>query len=789
MKPELLRALTEAGTPIVADASHPFAIHDPAQAWLVADGRVDVFFTALRDGVPEGQRRYVFTITAGQLVFGLPALVPGRDHGLVAVGLPETSVVRFPLDTCRAVLARAGRTDDLVYAIEEWVCALTNGIAPPYTPRDFVGLTFSGTVTAERRVFIRPTDRLLWIRHTAGGSSYLSNANLYLSPADAFIPLIRGSWLETAEEQNTLETQTTGEYLARPDEVWHSVAVFTAMVLECLKLAALETGEQEAAKEQERRERDARALHAAVHDLATVLDPLLCGGAPVADGMDTDPLYAACKLVGAAEGMTIRPAPASTATVRGRDPLDDIIRASRVRHRQVMLRDDWWRRECSALLVFRDGDHAPLAALPNGRGGYWLADPAAGTRQTVNKALAATLQPQAWTLYRALPARVLGLKDILLFSLKGCARDLLLMVGMGLLGGWLGMLLPIATGMVMDDIIPNAARPQLWQMFTGLVVFALAGMLFQVARGFAQLRLETRMDNSVQAAVWDRLLDLPVPFFRQYSVGDLAQRAGGINQIRMLLAGATASTLLSSVFSCFSFFLLFYYSVPLALMASGLVFISVTVTTTVSVFNLRFQKRILEISGRLSGHVLQFITGISKLRVAGAEARAFAFWARDFARQRRLTVTMETITNAFQVFNASFATVCQLVIYSFLAWQIMQAQADPTAAAALTTGDFIAFSAAFGQFMAAMTQFGSVLVTMLQVVPLYERARSILTTPPEVVTGKAEPGELRGEIEVSSVCFRYSDNGPDVLKNVTLQAKPGEFIGIVGASGSGKSTL
>jgi len=107
----------------------------------------------------------------------------------------------------------------------------------------------------------------------------------------------------------------------------------------------------------------------------------------------------------------------------------------------------------------------------------------------------------------------------------------------------------------------------------------------------------------------------------------------------------------------------------------------------------------------------------------------------------------------------------------------------------MTTGEFLAFYAAFGQFLGAVLGLSSVAITLLQVVPLYERAKPILTTLPEVATGKVDPGELRGHIELAHVAFRYTADTPLVLRDLSLTIRPGELVAIVGPSGSGKSTM
>jgi len=83
----------------------------------------------------------------------------------------------------------------------------------------------------------------------------------------------------------------------------------------------------------------------------------------------------------------------------------------------------------------------------------------------------------------------------------------------------------------------------------------------------------------------------------------------------------------------------------------------------------------------------------------------------------------------------------------------------------------------------------SSLVSVMGVIPIWERAAPILQAEPEADTSKTDPGELSGDIEVSHISFRYDPNGPLVLNDVSFHAAAGEFVAVVGASGSGKSTL
>jgi ATP-binding cassette subfamily C protein len=500
-------------------------------------------------------------------------------------------------------------------------------------------------------------------------------------------------------------------------------------------------------------------------------------------GPGEDDLLAACRLVGAAMDLPVTPYPHEKGAALPRDPLAAVARASRFRTRQVVLHEGWWREDGGPLLAWMADDERPVALVPAPGARYTLHDPRNRVEVPVDAATADGVKPLAFSFYRPFADQKLSLMDVVRFGLRGCGRDLAMVGGLSAAAALLSLVTPIATGMIFNDVIPGAERGQLGQITLALLVIAVATFLFRLATGVALARIEGRMGGSTQAAVWDRVLGLPMPFFRPYSAGNLASRAMGIDAIRQQLSGATISALLSGLFSLVHFGLLYSYSPRLAVWGTGLIAVAIAVAAAASRVQRASEHEIAALRGRLSGSVLQFLSSIAKLRSAAAEGQAFSIWARGFSEQRRLQFRARSVQNLVNSFNAGYPVVTTLVLYA-VALPLMSDPENP-----LRTGDFMAFMASFGTCLAGMLGASTALLGALSVIPLYEQARPILETLPEVDTAKADPGVLTGGIDIERVTFRYNPEGAPILRDLTMRIQPGEFVAFVGPSGSGKSTL
>lgn len=769
------------GKVVTVRGNQPLLLNTEQAVWMVSAGTVDLFSVLVENGIVASARSHVCRLNPGQVFFGIAPAKQERERGLVAVGSLETTVLQLPLKRLQQLAADQEFSAIGISAlIDQWVAVLLRSFKIGMIPQNCQNLLPpAGEAQFNQYTAYKPHKGVTWVRHQEGTSHLMGLGHLPPIRTENCFPVDEKTWLY-AHTKIVLEYIQTLDLIAHSD-FWAFLQHFHRFVLESLTII----GQLEVVKEQERLKQKARdetiSLNNAFFNLVAVVTPEHGEmGATTAD-----PLLSACQVIGQQLGIHFVPHPDAQ---KGRNTIQDIVRASRVRMRRAVLKGQWWRHDNGPLLAYKTEGEQPVALLPISAKKYVLFDPVAKTRTPVTAKIAEALTGIAYIFYKPFPDHALTLHDILKVGFHGTRSDIVTIVMMGTLGAILGMIVPVATGIIFDTIIPGADVNQLVQIGLILVVCAAGTLVFEITKALAMLRIEGRTDCSLQSAIMDRLIALPTTFFRHYSAGDLANRSLGINMIRQILAGVTVQSVLSSIFSILYIGLLFYYDTKLAWVALAMTAVIVLVTSTLGFLYVRYERPITEMEGKITGVVFQLITGISKLRITGTEDRAFAVWTKQFSEKRKMALTSGQIQNVLKLFNAVIPVIALMVIFYFVMDSIREALLDPTKEQ-LSTGNFLAFLSAYVTFQTTLIGMSLSLVNSLKVIPLYNRLKPILVALPEVDAKKAHPGEITGNIEISHVNFRYKPEGPLILKDLSLEIRSGEFIAIVGGSGSGKSTL
>lgn len=460
--------------------------------------------------------------------------------------------------------------------------------------------------------------------------------------------------------------------------------------------------------------------------------------------------------------------------------VEDIAHVSHFSIREIVLDENWYRRDCGALLAYTEEQNHPVVCIPISPGKYTAYDAVSKKRCVVNEKYAAALKPKGYVFYRLFPNKPMKLKDLFSFGMKGVYKsDLVRLVVYSLLGTLIGLLMPMMNEQLYDRFIPMGNSAGLVQLCGVILSCAVGNMTFTIVKNLASFRGMNTMEYAVQSAAYDRLFNLPESFFRAYDSADLAQRAMGISEIYNTLADVVINMLFSAVFSLMYLWRMFRYSKKLSIVSLIMLAVCMALIVWIGIVQTKYESEKMEVDSKAQSCMYQFLSGISKIRIAGVENRALYEYLKPYTQSRRINIRKEKMTVGVNTLVGSMDTVFSIVLYYLMIKNSMD----------LSVGAFMGFTSAFGAFSSAMLQIASSMLTVNDVKPAYDRCKPILEMLPEWDEDTAMPGNLTGDIEVNHVTFSYDKDSGTVLNGVSMHIKAGEYIGIVGSSGCGKSTL
>jgi len=798
------------GTEEKSGGNVPIQLDNQDAVWFVSEGNLDIFGMDTQSK----RREFVCGFSKGGIVFGQNTKTKS-NYTFLGVGRLDTQVYKMSKDDFYNSFSKqkfSKKNDRIISNLE-----IFSNSFPEITRPQFSQVLKPGDSISSKKSDVSGIHKEnVWIKVEHGVFAINGIKNQLLDEKSSYFPVIEGAWLECTVD-GSLSVLGSDASLSTKDfrhgvEQWvHSFYLWAAEEIDNLiKIDNYKIDD---------RIKFEKSFNAnAIKNLSDIMEKETDEDSGKYTG---DPFFKLFHEIGKLIDIEFKQPPRwqtpwlwkrasrGTETVKTddySDPIKIISQHSKIRYRQVVLNTNWWEEDSGPFLgFFKNDERNPIgkmqhavALLPQAPGQYYIYNSREETRTPVTIDELKKLDGIAYVFYRPFNAIKLKFKEFLNFVKPEIKVDLKLIFLTGIAGFLLGLVQPMVTAHLFNAVIPNADLGQLWQMFILLIVVTVSGILFNVTQGWSQMRMESKINSSLQIAVFDRIMKLPLPFFRKYPAGDLAMRATGINKVRAALGGATMTSIFTSMEGLGSIIMLFYYSTKLAsnpqgsamsgalmLVAVGLIILAINITFTVicSIKILKIQRNVQKVEGQVSGLVLQLLSSIAKLRVSGMESRAFSVWAKKFKEQNKFSFISGRIGNFVSVYNLVIPTLSSIVYYYMISFLY------GSSGAAISTGYFMAFFTSFTGFMASITGLTSTLVGLINVIPAIERSKPIIETAPEINENADTPGPLKGEIEVRNLCFRYKVDGPLILDEVSLKSEPGEFLALVGPSGSGKSTL
>lgn len=460
------------------------------------------------------------------------------------------------------------------------------------------------------------------------------------------------------------------------------------------------------------------------------------------------------------------------------EQLEYLMRPYGIMRRTVRLEKDWYRDAVGAMLGVMKESGRVVALIPAGFSGYCYIDPDSGKKIKINRRNQRLFDSEAIAFYKPFPLKKIGLGSVAKYIAETLsAADFALIALATLALSLIGMLSPKLNNILFAAVLPSGSVRLLLSIAVFTVSVSVSSLLISATKEMITARINTKMSVSVQAAAMMRIMSLPADFFKGYGSGDLSSRAAHISSLCNMLVSAVLTTGLTSAFSLIYISQIFIYAPVLVVPAIAVILVTVAFSLISSFAQMRISKKQMELSAKESGMSYALISGIQKIKLAGAEKRAFARWGNLYAQNAKLTYNPPAFIKLNSVISLAISLIGNIVMYA------------AAVKSGVSVADYYAFGTAYGMVSGAFMSLAGMALTAAQIKPILETVQPFFNTVPEISEGKEVITRLSGGIELTNVSFRYNENMPLILDNMSLKIRPGQYVAIVGKTGCGKSTL
>ena len=459
------------------------------------------------------------------------------------------------------------------------------------------------------------------------------------------------------------------------------------------------------------------------------------------------------------------------------EQLEFLMRPYGIMRRTVHLEKGWYKDAIGAMLGVRKSDGSVVALIPGALSGYTFFDNETGKTVKVSRKNEEIFEEDAVAFYKPFPLKKFGFIDILKYIAAILApSDYILAAAATLAVTLVGML-----GPKLNEFLFGLVENRDFSMVASVGIFMICAtisrLMIESVKNLFMARIRTKMNVTVEAATMARVMSLPAAFFKNHSSGELFSRTQNMNSLCSMLVDAVFTSGLTSLFSLIYITQIFDFAPALVAPALLVILATLVVTVVTALTQIRVSRRQMELGAKASGMSYALITGVQKIKLSGAEKRAFARWGNLYARQAKVLYNPPAIIRYNTVITQLITLAGTFIMYYM------------AIASNVAVADYYAFNAAYGIVSGAFLSFSGLALTAANIKPILDMAKPIMDAVPEVSEGKQVITRLSGGIELNNISFRYNEHMPNVVDDLSLKIRPGQYVAIVGATGCGKSTL
>ena len=444
------------------------------------------------------------------------------------------------------------------------------------------------------------------------------------------------------------------------------------------------------------------------------------------------------------------------------------------------------------VILFWENNH--FIVLEGRRGDRWsVNDPAHGRRSIAREELEESYSGVCFTATPGPAFRRGGAAPSLVGSLRrrlGGAGVPLAFAVLATLGLAVpGLAVAALVQVFVDDVLIGGAHRWALPVVGGLAAAGAAQAALVGLQRALLARMETKLAMVSTAALFWHLVSLPMTFFSQRYIGDVASRVQSSDTVARLLAGELAVSVVGVVTMAVYGAVMWIYDPVLTAVAAGVVALNLAALIAAGRAREEASRRLLREQGRLAGASINGIQIIETLKANGTEGDFFARWAGMHANALGARQQLGEITVLAGVVPPLLALLGVAATLGVGGLRILEG--------ALTIGGVIAFQTlmvAFTRPVASIVQLGA---NLQRVKADLARLDDVLRYAPDPrtkngLTGDTPQADLpvpRGAITLEDVTFGYNSKEAPLIERLSLRIRPGQRVALVGGSGSGKSTV